>query len=396
MNENKIPSDKNEELPLAGIVVLDFSQFLAGPSCALRLADLGARVIKVERPDGGDACRSLIVANQTHDGDSALFHTINRNKQSYSADLKNPADLANIKKLLQIADVMIHNFRPGVMQRIGLDYDSVRSINPRLIYGEISGYGDEGPWRDKPGQDLLVQSLSGLAWLSGNANDGPVPAGLSIIDLMTGAHLAQGIMGALLKQARTGAGTRITVSLLESAMDLQFEPFTAFLNSDGRQPVRSTVNHANVHTAAPYGIYQTADGYLALAMTPLDKLGSLIGCATLAEQAKDPASWFDQRDYYKRILADHLSTQDTTHWLSILEPEGIWCAPVQNWPELIKHQGFKTLDVVQTITATSGASMKTTRCPIRIDGKILTCERPAPKLGADNAEIDTLLANSAT
>lgn len=291
---------------------------------------------------------------------------------------------------------MIHNFRPGVMQRIGLDYDSVRSINPRLIYGEISGYGDEGPWRDKPGQDLLVQSLSGLAWLSGNANDGPVPAGLSIIDLMTGAHLAQGIMGALLKQARTGAGTRITVSLLESAMDLQFEPFTAFLNSDGRQPVRSTVNHANVHTAAPYGIYQTADGYLALAMTPLDKLGSLIGCATLAEQAKDPASWFDQRDYYKRILADHLSTQDTTHWLSILEPEGIWCAPVQNWPELIKHQGFKTLDVVQTITATSGASMKTTRCPIRIDGKILTCERPAPKLGADNAEIDTLLANSAT
>src|SRR5690606_19909035 len=170
------------DLPLEGLVVLDFSQFLAGPSCALRLADLGARVIKVERPQGGDLCRQLVVADQRFGEDSALFHTINRNKQSFAADLKDPHSLQQVKALIQQADVMIHNFRPGVMERIGLDSKTVLELNPRIVYGEITGYGDAGPWKDKPGQDLLVQSLSGIAWLSGNANQGPVPMGISVVD----------------------------------------------------------------------------------------------------------------------------------------------------------------------------------------------------------------------
>src|SRR3954469_5206085 len=137
--------------PLAGLLVLDFSQFLAGPSCCLRLADLGARVIKIERPGAGDLCRQLYISNLSLDGDSTLFHSINRNKQSYAADLKNSADLAHIRKLLTHADVMIQNFRPGVMEKIGLGYESVRALNPRLIYGEVTGYGSTGPWRNKPG-----------------------------------------------------------------------------------------------------------------------------------------------------------------------------------------------------------------------------------------------------
>jgi len=141
-----------EVLPLAGLRVLDFSQFLAGPSCALRLADLGAEVIKVERPDGGDLCRGLVLADQRFEGDSALFHTINRRKRSFAADLKQPEDLARARALIATADVMIHNFRPGVMERIGLDAASVLALNPRIVYAAVTGYGDEGPWRDRPGQ----------------------------------------------------------------------------------------------------------------------------------------------------------------------------------------------------------------------------------------------------
>jgi len=395
MNEIEDQTDTDGELPLAGLTVLDFSQFLAGPSCALRLADLGADVIKVERPQGGDLCRGLVVADQHFEGDSALFHTINRHKRSFAADLKQPADLAQVRRLVAAADVMIHNFRPGVMERIGLDAASVRALNPRIVYGEVTGYGQAGPWRDKPGQDLLVQSLSGLAWLSGDADGGPVPAGLSLIDLMTGAHLAQGILAALLRRARNGRGAHVEVSLMESALDLQFEPFTAFLNGDRRQPARSAVQHASVHAAAPYGIYPTADGYMAIAMTPLDRLGTLVGCEALARQAGDATTWFTRRDTYKALLRDHLRTASTAHWLALLEPEGVWCAPVQTWPELLSHPGFQALDLVQEIESRSGATMQTTRCPIRIDGRILKSRRGAPALGADTQAIGDMLSHAA-
>lgn len=393
MNEQANTSH-SADLPLQGMLVLDFSQFLAGPSCALRLADMGADVIKIERPQGGDLCRQLVVADQRHDQDSALFHTINRNKRSFAADLKQDEDLARVKALIRQADVMIHNFRPGVMERIGLDGASALTLNPRLVYGEVTGYGHAGPWRDKPGQDLLVQSLSGMAWLSGDADQGPVPMGLSVVDLMTGAHLAQGLIAALLRRARTGKGGIVSVSLMESALDLQFEPLTAFLNSDRRQPPRSAVSHANVHTAAPYGIYRTADGYMALAMAPLNQLATLLGCDALGRQAADPSTWFSHRDAYKALLRDHLLTQGTDHWLALLEPHGIWCAPVQDWPELLAHEGFQSLSPTQEIRSADGRTMQTTRCPIRFDGQVLTSPHAAPRLGAHNDEILAALANT--
>ena len=171
-------------LPLAGGVVLEFSQYLAGPYAGLRLADLGARVIKVERPGSGDACRQLATKNMRLDGDSVVFHTINRNKESITANLKDPADRERIRQLIARADVMTHNFRPGVMEKIGLDWDSVCKINPRIVYGEVTGYGREGSWRDKPGQDLLAQARSGLMHLTGDAADDPTPCGLAVIDMI--------------------------------------------------------------------------------------------------------------------------------------------------------------------------------------------------------------------
>lgn len=165
--------------PLDGLLVLDFSQFLAGPAAALRLADLGARVIKIERPGTGDICRQLYVSNLELDGDSTLFHSINRNKESFAADLKSPADRAAVERLITRADVLIENFRPGVMERLGFSSARCTELNPRLVYASVTGYGAEGPWVDKPGQDLLAQSVSGLVWLNGNADQPPLPFGLA-------------------------------------------------------------------------------------------------------------------------------------------------------------------------------------------------------------------------
>src|SRR4030095_6853542 len=171
---------------LQDILVIDFSQFLSGPSAALRLADMGAQVIKIEKPGTGDICRQLYVSDVMIEGESTIFHAINRNKQSYAADLKNDADLSRVKQLIAKADVWLHNFRPGVMERLGLDHESIKAINPAIIYAEVSGYGSEGPWKDLPGQDLLLQSVSGLTWLSNNNNEHPTPMGVAVVDNMGG------------------------------------------------------------------------------------------------------------------------------------------------------------------------------------------------------------------
>ncbi len=204
--------------PLDGLSVLDFSQFLAGPSAALRLADMGARVIKIERPKTGDLSRQLYISNLGMDGESTLFHSINRNKESFAADLKNEHDRQLVHELVAHADVMIQNFRPGVIDRLGFDYKTVSKENPRLVYGEVTGYGKLGPWRNKPGQDLLAQALSGLPWLNGNADQSPIPLGLSVADLFAGAHLVQGILACLVRRGITGHGGRVEDSLMESIL----------------------------------------------------------------------------------------------------------------------------------------------------------------------------------
>ncbi|RZK57904.1 MAG: CoA transferase, partial [Pedobacter sp.] len=282
--------------PLEGVLVLEFCQFLAGPSAGLRLADLGARVIKIERPKTGDACRQLSIKNLFVDDDSLLFHTINRNKESYAADLKNAEDLVRLKKLISKADIMIHNFRPGVMEKIGLDYTAVQEINSKIIYGLVTGYGDKGPWANKPGQDLLVQSVSGLTYLSGSDIDGPVPFGLSVSDIMCGNHLAQGLMAALIRRAKTNKSVLVEVSLLESILDVQFEVITTYLNDGGKLPNRSAVKgSAHAYLSAPYGMYATKNGFVALAMGDLNLICSIIDC-DISDLHSDANSAFENRD----------------------------------------------------------------------------------------------------
>jgi crotonobetainyl-CoA:carnitine CoA-transferase CaiB-like acyl-CoA transferase len=300
--------------------------------------------------------------------------------------LKDPADREQVFALLRRADVMIQNFRPGVIEKAGWGYEVVSAINPRIVYGDITGYGKTGPWRTKPGQDLLVQSLSGLSWLNGDAEQPPVPFGLAVSDMMAGAHLVQGILACLVRRGITGKGGLVEVSLLESTLDLQFEVLTTYLNDGGKLPQRSAVNNAHAYLGAPYGIYKTADGYIALAMQPIVRLGELLACAPLLSYT-NPSSLFDQRDAIKRTLVEHLKQQSTAHWLGILEPADVWCADVFNWNQLFEHEAFKTLEMVQGVGAGTTREMRTTRCPIRIDGEVLTSDRAAPRIGQHNKAI---------
>ena len=372
---------------LDDILVIDFSQFLSGPSAGLRLADMGARVIKIEKSGSGDICRELYVSDVMLEGESTIFHAINRNKESYAANLKNAQDLEKVKILISEADVLIHNFRPGVMERLGLSYDTVKAINPSIIYSEISGYSEEGPWKDLPGQDLLLQSVSGLAWLSNNDNTTPTPMGVAVVDILAGAHLAQGILAALYQNAITGEGALVQVSMFESILDFQFEVLTCFYNDGNELPVRSSVNNGHAYIAAPYGIYKTKNGYLALAMGNIVTLGELLKCEELKcyTNAED---WFNKRDEIKKIVADHLLNGTTECWLNILEPADIWCSKVLDYDALTKEEGYKVLDMELKVKTSNGLQITTTRCPIRVDGKLLLSDKGAPLLGEHNRQIE--------
>ncbi len=372
------------ELPLHGLTVLEFSQYLSGPSAGLRLADLGARVIKIERPETGDACRRLSIKNLWVDGDSLLFHTINRNKESFTANLKSPEDMAVIRRLIARADVLTHNFRPGVMEAAGLGYPTVQALNPKMIYGAISGYGNTGPWKSLPGQDLLLQSISGLAYTTGNGTDNPMPFGLSIADSLCGAQLVQGILAALVRRGKTGQGALIEISMLESLLDFQFEFLTTY-HTSGQLPRRSELSNGNPLLSAPYGIYATTDGHLAIAMVNIPQLARAIGSELLA--AYDQEQAFSHRDEIKGVLSRHLAAQSTVYWLERLHAEDMWAMEVLDWKRLTAHEGYKILEMEQPVTTVRGKSLLTTRCPIRIDGQRLFSAKPAPSLGQDNERI---------
>lgn len=376
-----------QELPLSGLVVIDLCQFLSGPYASLRLQDLGARVIKVERPDGGDLSRRLYLTDTEIGGDSTNFHAINRSKESLALDLKNPDDLGALRKLLTKADVVLQNFRPGVIERLGLDYTSVSALNPRIVYASITGYGLEGPWVERPGQDLLAQARAGLMWLNGDHGQGPVPFGLAVADMLAGAAACQGILASLVRRGISGKGAHIETSLLEALVDFQFEVLTAYLNDGQRLPKRSEFRSAHAYLSAPYGVYQTADGWLAIAMTPIGKLADLLGLDALAPYANQPKSWFSNRDTIKRILADHVATRSTAQLLAILEPADIWCARVLTWDELVASEGFKALDMLQTVTREDDVTIRTTRAPLRINGVRPSTNRAAPLIGEHSDKI---------
>lgn len=372
-------------LPLNGLLVLDMSLYLAGPFAAQRLQDFGARVIKIERPDGGDPSRGLYRAPD--EVDSLLFHVINRGKQSIALDLKDTSDREVLFALIAKADVLIQNYRPGVAERLGFGYEAARALNPGIVYAAISGYGGEGPWVSRPGQDLLAQASSGIMWLSGDANGAPTPTGLALGDIYTGVTAAQGIMAALIGRGRTGLGTKIETSLLETLLDLQFEQLAMHLNRGGGAPVRSAVGNANPYAPAPYGVYPTLNGYVVVAMNPLEKLAELLDLPELLATPLDPANPTINRDAVKSVLAGHLATAESSHWMSILQPADIWCAEVLDWPGLLGSEQGQVLDMIQSIEVLGRSPIRTTRLPMRLNGERLSNPAGGPLLGADSQAI---------
>ncbi|MEP6842510.1 MAG: CaiB/BaiF CoA-transferase family protein, partial [Pseudolysinimonas sp.] len=329
--------------------------------------------------------RQLAFAGIVNDGDTLSFHITNRNKESYAADLKNEADREGVWALVKKADVIIQNFRPGIMERLGFGYETVAKVNPGIVYASVSGYGAEGPWKDRPGQDLLAQSLSGLPWLNGSNDDPPVPVGIAVADIISSIHLASGITAALLRRERTGIGGRVDTSLLESMLDLQFEVLSAHLADPSFEVTRGPRNTAHAFLQAPYGTYPTADGYLAIAMTSVPELGKLIGLTTL-EQYTAPDTWWSEQATITRALADYLATQSTEHWLEILDAADVWCAPVLTLPELVGHDGFRALDMTQHVTRPGlnggpTVDIPTLRTPVRFDGRPVKQGKAAPRLG---------------
>ena len=388
MTISTVRRHQKTERPLQGVLVLDFSQFLSGSLATLRLADLGARVIKIERPGTGDLGRTLYLSDTDVHGENTLFHAINRNKESYAADLKNPSDLQKLRQLLVRADVMVQNFRPGVMERLGLGYDSVSQINNRLVYGIVSGYGNAEAWRDRPGQDLLAQARSGIMWLSGNEGDPPTPMALAIADMLAGHSLCEGILACLVRRGVTGHGGLVETSLIEALLDFQFEVLTTHLNDGRRPPRRSAFRNAHAYLAAPYGVYDTANGYLALAMTHLPTLGNLLDLPAL-QNISNSVEGFQRRDEIKGVIARRLKQHSTEHWLEILNAADIWCAEVLDWPKLCASKAFEELAMVQTLTDGQGIEILTTRLPIRLDGCLLTSAGLAPRVGEHTAAIQT-------
>ena len=378
------------ELPLDGILVLDFSQFLAGPVAAMRLADLGARVIKIERPVTGDIGRTLAFAGLESDGDTLSFHIMNRNKESFAADLKSESDKAEVWELIKKADVIVQNFRPGVIERLGFGYEDVKKVNPRIVYASATGYGSSGPWKDRPGQDLLAQSISGFPWLNGSKDMPPIPVGIAVADIFTSVHIAHGVTALLLRRERTGMGGLVESSLIESMLDLQFELLSAHMFDDSVEVNRGAKNSAHAFLPAPYGLYSTSDGYIAIAMNPIPKIGEILGIDF--SMYENPDTWWSHQEEIMSILTKKLATNTTEHWLAILDSADVWCAPVLTLPELVHHEGFQELNMLQETKRNSKASdgeilITTTRSPLRFDGRTLTSTKGAPHVGENTEEI---------
>ena len=259
---------------LSGIKILSLTQFLLGPAGVQYLADLGADVIKVEPPWGAWE-RTWSGGDHFLNGISPFFLLAHRNVRSITLDLKRPEAQEVAGRLAGDADVLVQNFRPGVIDRFGLDYETLRHINPGLVYASVSGYGEESPERALPGQDLLIQAMAGLMASTGWMDDPPTPAGAAVVDQHGAALLAMGVLAALLHRERTGEGQKIEVTMVQAALDLQLEPATYYLNGAPLARPRHTI--ADTFHAAPYGVYHTADGYLALSMTPVSALSEALG-----------------------------------------------------------------------------------------------------------------------
>jgi crotonobetainyl-CoA:carnitine CoA-transferase CaiB-like acyl-CoA transferase len=370
---------------LKGIRVVSFNHFLMGPVGVQFLADLGADVIAIEPPDGAFQRKWGGADNKSVDGQTMLLLAGNRNKRSLTLDLKKPEAVAVARKLIATADVLAENYRPGVLDKLGLGFAEVQKIKPDIIYAAASGYGADGPYVNRPGQDLLVQALSGLATITGTREHGPRAVGVSAIDHHGAALFAAGILAALVRKERTGQGGRVDVSLLSAAIDLQMETFTCYLNGERPKEVRQTSAIAGWVYGAPYGIYATSDGHIAISLGSLDTLGDALEIP--AEQRIPDGDAYARRDEAADVIAARVAELTTAECIKRFETRGIWHAAVNDYPDVVADPQVAHNKSFQTVTGATGSPVTLVSHPVRYDGEVPEIRLPPQKLGAQSEEI---------
>jgi crotonobetainyl-CoA:carnitine CoA-transferase CaiB-like acyl-CoA transferase len=308
-----------------------------------------------------------------------------RNVRSITLNLKQREAQEVARRLVASADVLVQNFRPGVVERFGLDYEAVRDINPRLIYASVSGYGEESPDRALPGQDLLIQAMSGLMAATGRASEPPTPAGAAIVDQHGAALLAMGILAALFHRERTGEGQKIEVTMIQAALDLQLEPVTYYLN--GAELARPQHTIASTFHSAPYGVYGTADGYLVLSMTPVKTLSEALGGVSALAAYESPDLAMPKREEIAEILMPILRAQSTAKWIATLREKGVWCAPVNEYDQVFAEPAIQHLDSVLELDHPEAGHVRLLKHPVRYGVGEPALRRLPPGIGEHTVEV---------
>ena len=371
--------------PLKGVVVVDFTQLAQGPWATQTLGDMGADIIKIEPPKG-DWMRHYAYGNMYPAGESISFLSFNRNKRSIVLNLKSAKGIEAVKRMVAKADIVIENFRPGVMDRMGIGYDILKEINPGIIYCSSSGYGPDGPYVSRPGQDLLAQSLAGGAYLNGRKGDLPVITAVGQADLLTGLFIIQSVLAALYYKNKTCVGQRIDACLLNSIISFHIQEVTAFLLK-GANPERSEAGIPNPWLGAPYGLYDTKDGYLAIGMNSVQKLAAITGLTRYDDEKYISNNILEQRDLIRNDFNEVFKTKTTAEWLDILIPEDIWCSQVNTMKEMVNDPQVKHNGMIMTYDHPKVGRVATTGFTVKFSETPQAVYYPAPLLGEHSAEI---------
>ncbi|HEX7850264.1 MAG TPA: CoA transferase [Sphingomonas sp.] len=369
---------------LNGYRVLDCSIAMAGPFATQRLGDLGADVVKVE-PTGGEWQRFRAAGGATGNRVNVSFLSLNRNKRSLAIDLKSADGKAVLLELVKTADVFVQNYRPGVAKRLGVDYATLSAINPKLIYVSISGYGESGPYVSLPGQDLLLQAMSGAMLSSGRESDPPAPAGQYLADAITAYSAFEGVLAALLHRERTGEGQLVEVNMLDAVVTIQMQELSVF--TVGHKPqTRSAEPHAHCYIRAPYGVFATGDGFIAMAFANLRTLGELIGEPSFADLDDETDSW-THRDAIFAAVRERLTAKTSAEWLDLFRANDIWAGPVYGYDDLVQDPQIAHNGTFVEYDHPSEGRVKTPGFPIRFAKTPSTVRRGAPQIGEHSREV---------
>jgi len=371
---------------LEDVTVLDFSHLLQGPFATQLLGDMGAKIIKVERPGQGDLFRTMTFKNRWVGGtESPNFLAWNRNKRSLAIDLKAPEAKAALYKIAEKADVVLQNFRPGVMDRLGFGYEDLRKINPRIIYCSASGYGDSGPYLSRPGQDMLIQGLSGLSAATGRRDGPPVPVGAGFADQIGALNIVYGILSALYWRERSGEGQEIKVDLLTALLQHQNQELVWVMNfGENLERPNSSIGHPGMD--APFGLYPVSDGWVSIAMSPYRKLVGVLGAPDLLAY-DDPEQLFKKRDEVWEKIAEETRKWTKASLLEALLAADIWCGEIKSHLEAVEDPQVKHRGVVTSYKHARAGDVKVIGPVVEMSATPPAIDRPAPIVGEHTDEI---------